>query len=62
MTIDPLMRSQLADLFRLNSDIGPVKVPVRRHVLVQLEVKLEGCALNHVVSHCCRAQYQLLAV
>ena len=60
LRVDTLVRSKLADLLGLDSHIGPKQVPVRRIILVQLEVHLADYALYHVVAARVRAQDQLL--
>ena len=61
MCIDPLVGSQLGDLFGLNSDIGPVEIPVGILVISQLELHLPADSLDHVVPACGCAQDQLLS-
>ena len=60
LAVDPLMRSELADLLGLYADIGPIEVPVRRHVLVQLELHFAADSLDHIVPSRMRAQNEFL--
>lgn len=60
LAVDALVGSELADLFGLDADVGPVKVPVGVDVLVELEVHFAAHPLYHVVPRRVRAQNELL--
>ena len=60
LAVDALVGSELADLFGLDADVGPVEVPVGVDVLVELEVHFAAHPLYHIVPRRVRAQNELL--
>lgn len=60
LTVDALVGSKLTNLLRLHAHIRPIEVPVRLHVLIELEVHLAAHSLDDIVARGMRAQYQLL--
>ena len=53
------MWPEFADLFRLYTDIGPVEIPIRIDIIIQLEVHLATDPLYHIVTAGMSAQNKL---